>query len=1280
MGNAYSTEPSAHRGPQRLTKPRTYNHSSSPKLGAHAGSPQSSKSSNFDADDVVWTSAGSLRSKQEARQQIRMQLFGPHEEEALFHREATAPSDHVDATLEDLAANINDRLTLLSRSGSIPSDAGRQRTSTMQSTSAFGASKASLEPEKRTIDIEAAIDILQELKKTATPEQLVALHKALLPTRDEPAAVDTNNQAPPKLARRRSMAVPGLATRNPFDVLRRQDDAPIGRSASSVEEETHLWKMEEIGPSPLAKIASLDVPQDSRMDHRAQTPGDMDYATLGNKIGTLMITNGAPSPAPSIISRRLDRRGSLPELPHADDDAVESDDCDDAGYPLNYQPPRRLYAELDASSTEIPRMIRRSRVPSELMLNQFADQPASEDSGRRPTRKLSKLSAEEYIAELHNSPYGESPFSRATPSPRPPQEDFDEVHHGQHDTDMYRAEALRILDGDSAVASLPYDEKILVEQPSGAMSDTRFKKGLVNSTLQRPAQAPHSDSGYSSGASLKAVRRSKAQGSEADRSVIYSSQQKDTHVNENIRSVTSAFNQQQNDRAIDEPAEASSQGADKDGKQNSKQKSTVEAKAENKSEWRKSLRRSKSWKRLSLRALTSPSPSPTPGTPEPAEPKDLNSEPLKPMRHDSAIEHKSPEKNESQPARKKLQKRKSAAANPTVQNIKPIETGTIPDVPSEVSTGLSKRVEESPGMDHLEHTCVSENSSVEQSDVPIRFPSPGPVEDARDTISSLPQQNSKKKRTSKSTHSPSPLKYALSFRRKSKEVSNRQEEADKSSREATPTPPPKSVRQEVEAGSSVPTISDFGTVARSLGGSPYDIALSSMPTRPQVSASSAVQPHHFSTNVIPASKTGRNMDAATASETSKRIVRGSKMSGNGSKNVSGNTLNARGSKRNANVKKRNANVKKRNANGKKRSINGKKRSINGNKKRSVSDKKNISGNKKKSIGGKKRSISSNKKSTGCSKRRIGCNSVAIAPSSTGSTGSTGYNSMNSSTTDLNNNNNNNNNDKPLPQEPIRGSSKPAYRPYRRGLLIKSYSQSTAPSLTRAATFDIREEKIPVEDEEVENIPPNRGIVRRHTEDLRPRTAEEKIVVELEDDLAMADARREEQRRERELPPSLRIQTRDWEQTSKIWRERREAFRSQSQQERQLPRSLSVQHPRTQEQRHDQPPRMKLHVRSQSQQATQRPHLEAPTSHSHSQSSSAASSAKVSPAISPAWSPVPQEISSPDKQLPPPPNPFAAASAATRTKKRSSIQRYYSTKNKSNPLQNGKTSVESVAEE
>ncbi|KAH7062361.1 hypothetical protein B0J12DRAFT_235502 [Macrophomina phaseolina] len=497
MGNASSSEPPPH----RLTKPRTYNHSSSPRIGARSGSPQSSKPSHFDADDVVWTSGGSLRSKQEARQQIRQQLFGPHEEEALFHREATAPTDHGDSALEDLAANINDRLTLLSRSGSMFSDPGAPRSSAMQSSSAFAASKASLEPEKCSIDIEAAIGILQELKKTASPEQLVALHKALLPTRDEPAPIDTNNQAPPpKLVRRKSMAVPGLATRNPFDVLRKQDDAPpVARSASPVEEESHPWKPEQLGPLPLAQVASLEVPQDDRTDHRAQTPGDMDYATLSNKIGTLMITNGAPSPAPSIISRRLERKSSLPELRQDDYLSVGTGDVDyTEDGPLNFPPPRRFqtfgpssgYAELDASSTEIPRMMRRSRVPSELMLNQVLDQTTSDDdSVRRPTRKLSKLSAEEYIAELQNSPYGESPFSRATPSPRPPEGDVYDDTHAHYSSAKYRAEALRILDGNLVAVALDYDDKIPVEQPSGAVPNTGFKKSLANASKQCGARS-----------------------------------------------------------------------------------------------------------------------------------------------------------------------------------------------------------------------------------------------------------------------------------------------------------------------------------------------------------------------------------------------------------------------------------------------------------------------------------------------------------------------------------------------------------------------------------------------------------------------------------------------------------------------------------------------------------------------------------------------------------------------------------------------------------------------
>ncbi|EKG14649.1 hypothetical protein MPH_08122 [Macrophomina phaseolina MS6] len=1183
----------------------------------------------------------------------------------------------------------------------------------MQSSSAFAASKASLEPEKCSIDIEAAIGILQELKKTASPEQLVALHKALLPTRDEPAPIDTNNQAPPpKLVRRKSMAVPGLATRNPFDVLRKQDDAPpVARSASPVEEESHPWKPEQLGPLPLAQVASLEVPQDDRTDHRAQTPGDMDYATLSNKIGTLMITNGAPSPAPSIISRRLERKGSLPELRQDDYLSVGTGDVDyTEDGPLNFPPPRRFqtfgpssgYAELDASSTEIPRMMRRSRVPSELMLNQVLDQTTSDDdSVRRPTRKLSKLSAEEYIAELQNSPYGESPFSRATPSPRPPEGDVYDDTHAHYSSAKYRAEALRILDGNLVAVALDYDDKIPVEQPSGAVPNTGFKKSLANGKLQRPAQAPHSDSGYSSGASLKAVRCSKPQAGEEDRTAAYSTPKEDTHSTEASQALPSAPDSRQHSRTVDERADAAAVQSsyaitglptvpasipedDKENKNTATKQNTTtevkaETKAETKAEWRKSLRRSKSWKRLSLKGLTSPSssPSPTPGTPEPTESNELGSEPPKPMRHDSAIEQKTSEKNESQPTRKKLQKRKSTAGSPTVQNIKPIETGSIPDVPSELSAGFSKRIEDSPGMDHLEHTCVSQSSLVEQSCVSIRFPSPAPAEeeDVRDTVPSLPEQNSKMKRSSKSARSPSPLKYALSFRRKSKGVSTREGESDKSSREATPTPPPKSFPQEVEVDLGMPTISDFGTVAQSLGGSPYDIALSSLPNRPQVSASSVVQPHHFSTNIIAPTKSGKNMDAATASEYARVRSKGrAHASRKKPDDIQRQKEEYRQKKEYRQREEQREQERQRQDEEQRKQEEQRQEPEHDSLQFVLYNPKSHSRSRPVSYQDqshqqKQLEQEHQRTASGSSVRNFSRpQSVVVAPSSTG------YDSNNSSMTDLGNTN------KPLPPDPSKNTDRPAYRPYRRGLLIKSFSQSTAPRLNRAATYDIREEKIPAGEEDEQDMP-KMGIERRHTEDLRPHTAEEKMVVELEEDLALADAKSKEQKKERELPPSLRIQTQNWEQASSFWRERRDAFRSQSQsqlpsqEERQLPRSLSVQYPRAQEQEHGQPERMKIHVRSQSQQATERPQFL--SAHSYSQSSSATSSARASPAISPAWSPVPQEIPSPDKQLP---NPFAAASAATRTKKRSSIQRYYSTKAKSNPLQNAKISVESVAEE
>lgn len=1044
----------------------------------------------------------------------------------------------------------------------------------------------------------------------------LTVDKALLPTKEEPMPVDASNQAPPpKLVRRRSMAVPGLATRNPLDILRRQNDKP----AAPVQKNTHLRKVEELLPTPQRQIPSLEVPHDDRPHTRAQTPGDMDYATLSNKIGTLMITNGAPSPAPSVISRHLDRKSSLPDLHREGYFALSAQgrSTSDKAIQSRPPPPRRIQSfaassgchELDGQSTEIPEMPRLGRY-NELMLMQ---QPSQENS--------------DHDVSLHPTPevmYGDGPSEKAC---------ADGGYHG--DIDNIRAEALRMLDGSVAAAPTQSHEKSPIEQPSPTAPNTGFKFSLANGKLARPAQVLHSDSGYSSGASLKAVQRSQSQA--CQKTGTASAPQED----DTTEAASTARDPREYSRALVKPDNA----ANAEGlytiegmpslpcapaEELSKQETATETKADTKAEWRKSLRRSKSWKRISLKSLTSPSPSPTVVTPEATDSKELGSEPAMPTRHDSGIEQKMVDSAEAaQPARKKLQKRKSLVTVPTVQNLKAIDTSSIPSIPTEVSAVFSKRIEESPGVDHLQHTCASVTSFEQPSGVSIRFPSPTPTEDVT-TMLSPSTQSHPQKRPSKAKRTHSPLKYAFTLRRKPKLVPVPLKEAAEMESEVPAVWTAKASHVEPEVNIGVTTISDFGTVAQSLGGSPYDIALSTLPVRPQVSASSAVQPHHFSTAMIEPVKSGNNMDAATASAYARmrskdRLAAADKKEEQQKSQTLGPSENSEDHTAAAVEKKEQQ--------------------------------------KNESNIGRIRSASFADRSYQQQWRTT--SGIPTPNFSRPQSLLVNYHSNNSSTSDLAN--------KQLPLEPSKHTQ--PYKPYRRGLLVNSFAQNSVSQ--RAATFDIREEKIPAteEDEEAEEDFRKRAIARRHTEKVQPRpsSADEKMVVELEEDIVVPDYARmekmeEPEREELPLPPSLRISTSGWEQTSKLWRERRQASQNQGRQFHS--RSQSVRPSTRQQQQQSQLPEGH-HLRSQSAVVQQQRQL------SLSPPSSASTSARQSPApISPCWSPVPQEISSPVKPLP---NPFAAASARSPSpKKRSSIQRYYSTINKNHHHQRSKT--EAIKEE
>lgn len=173
MGNSASAP--APREQHRLSKPKTNtNGAFPPKLDAY-DSPTSPTKDLFVTEEevVIRTSSGEYRSRQDARQQIRDKLFGSNSSRP------TVNSYESTDTLHDLGAQVKDRLGGLSRSGSVVSQLPSAQSSSTKLNSSQGGSKLSLVPEGQpTIDIETAITILQELRKTASPEDLIALRRS----------------------------------------------------------------------------------------------------------------------------------------------------------------------------------------------------------------------------------------------------------------------------------------------------------------------------------------------------------------------------------------------------------------------------------------------------------------------------------------------------------------------------------------------------------------------------------------------------------------------------------------------------------------------------------------------------------------------------------------------------------------------------------------------------------------------------------------------------------------------------------------------------------------------------------------------------------------------------------------------------------------------------------------------------------------------------------------------------------------------------------------------
>ena len=158
--------------------------------------------------------------------------------------------------------------------------------------------------------------------------------------------------------------MPGVATRiSPPNVLRKKC-----RGKKSV---SNTWSPDMFVTSPLSELAHLRS-SDKVNDMRSSTPQNDSHISLGAfQLGSLRITNGIPTPEPSIRGgRRIPASSSNPSLPMQDDyftasegasrTSLYSDDLSDDG---SITPTSEGSPAHDDEGPPTPRRLNVSRTP-----------------------------------------------------------------------------------------------------------------------------------------------------------------------------------------------------------------------------------------------------------------------------------------------------------------------------------------------------------------------------------------------------------------------------------------------------------------------------------------------------------------------------------------------------------------------------------------------------------------------------------------------------------------------------------------------------------------------------------------------------------------------------------------------------------------------------------------------------------------------------------------------------------------------------------------------------
>jgi len=234
---------------------------------------------------AVVSSQGQSRSRRKSRSRIRSYFYGSNNETI----QTSSDEDERQNTLAGAARDVRARI---SRTGSSIMQLQSAKTSTTRLSNA--SSSKLLVTGSHSSDAEESAVVADQIKERAYYDSLAAQNHITSPI-DEDKHVDSV-MAP---VRRKSLYTPGLATRNPSDILKKP---PQQESNQLQPDRDYYYDPARPIESPLSQFVALQVGGDGRC-----TPSNLNYPQLGGlQLGTLRVTNASPIPrnrTPDLVCR-----------------------------------------------------------------------------------------------------------------------------------------------------------------------------------------------------------------------------------------------------------------------------------------------------------------------------------------------------------------------------------------------------------------------------------------------------------------------------------------------------------------------------------------------------------------------------------------------------------------------------------------------------------------------------------------------------------------------------------------------------------------------------------------------------------------------------------------------------------------------------------------------------------------------------------------------------------------------------------------------------------------